>query len=109
MDTHLVDKLDVLVAAEWLGQDVCQHLLRRNVLKCDDTCCDLLADEVMANVDVFASRMMFRVFAERDAALTIGADDDGRGRLYPELMEEFAPPHGLSGRLSSGHVLCLDR
>ena len=107
MDAHAVNQLDVLISAKWLGHDVCHHLLRWNILEGNDTCYDLLANEVMANVDVLAASMMFGILAERDASLTVGVDGGGRVRLYPELMKEFAPPHGLSGCLSGCHVLCL--
>ena len=47
---------------------------------------DLLADEVMADVNVLAARVMLRILAERDAALTVRVNDGGRMTRYAKLV-----------------------
>ena len=65
--------------AKRLGHDIGNLLLGADPLNDESFLLHFLADEMVADVDVLAARVVLGVLGKRDAALAVGADGGGAG------------------------------
>ena len=90
-------------------QYICRHLLRADVLHGDGTLLDMLAKEMVLNVDVLRTTVAVWVLTQGDTPLIVREQDGGRVEPVTQTTEEGAPPDCLLHCLSRGHILGLDR
>ena len=106
--THaqLVAQVPEPTRAKTLGEDVGCHVLRRAVLDTDVLLVLLVAHEVVSNVDVLDSAMLFRVLRHLDAALVVLLDRR-RALSESQLLQQRAQPESFPHAHRESHVLCL--
>lgn len=79
----------------------------RAIFEREDLVAHTIAHEVVADVDVFAARVILRVDRESDRALVIDLEERRRGLGVSEFAEDTTEPDGFARGMADRHVFGL--